>query len=94
MDASPGLIVGAADDAALWQVQAGPAPARPPQAVRSLRVFVEEAVAKAETHAIGRALTAAKGNKSLAARILRTNYTTLHAKMKRFKISAHEFRPS
>ena len=94
MDTSPGLSVVAVDDAPVWQAQAGPPPAQPAQAGRSLKEFVEQAVAKAEAHAIGRALTAAKGNKSLAARILRTNYTTLHAKMKRFKISAQEFRPS
>ena len=49
---------------------------------------------EAEAQAISRALAAAKGNKSLAARILRTNYTTLHTKMKRFKISAQDFRRS
>ncbi len=54
--------------------------------------MAEEAVAEAETQAIRRALRSAKGNKSLAARLLRTNYTTLHAKMKRFGIVAQEFR--
>jgi len=94
MDALPELSVFAAGDASVWQVEAGPAPARPVLAVQSLRETVEQAVAEAEAHAIRRALATAKGNKSLAARILRTNYTTLHAKMKRFKISAREFRPS
>ncbi len=56
--------------------------------------MAEEAVAEAEAHAIRRALRSAKGNKSLAARLLRTNYTTLHAKMKRFGIVAQEFRPN
>jgi DNA-binding NtrC family response regulator len=56
--------------------------------------MAEEAVAEAEAHAIRRALVSARGNKSLAARLLRTNYTTLHAKMKRFGIVAQEFRPS
>lgn len=60
----------------------------------SLREFVEHAVAQAEAQAIRRALATAKGNKSLAARVLQTNYSTLHTKMKRFKISAGEFFPS
>ena len=37
---------------------------------------------------------AANGNKSRAARILQTNYNTLHSNMKRFDISALEFRAS
>ena len=41
--------------------------------------------------ALRRALAATVGNKSQAARLLRTNYTTLHAKMKRYGISAAEF---
>jgi two-component system nitrogen regulation response regulator GlnG len=52
---------------------------------------VDGAVADAEGEAIRRALTATVGNKSQAARLLRTNYTTLHAKMKRYGISAREF---
>jgi DNA-binding NtrC family response regulator len=52
---------------------------------------VEGAVAHAEGEAIRRALTATVGNKSQAARVLRTNYTTLHAKMRRYGISAREF---
>ncbi|HVC63852.1 MAG TPA: helix-turn-helix domain-containing protein [Candidatus Dormibacteraeota bacterium] len=58
----------------------------------SLRQIVDGAVAAAEGEAIRRALTATVGNKSQAARLLRTNYTTLHAKMKRYGISAREFR--
>ena len=57
----------------------------------SLREIVDGAVAHAEGEAIRRALTATVGNKSQAARLLRTNYTTLHAKMKRYGISAREF---
>ena len=57
----------------------------------SLRQIVGGAVADAESEAIRRALTATVGNKSQAARLLRTNYTTLHAKMKRYGISATEF---
>jgi DNA-binding NtrC family response regulator len=57
----------------------------------SLRQIVDGAVADAEGEAIRRALIATVGNKSQAARLLRTNYTTLHAKMKRYGISAREF---
>jgi len=57
----------------------------------SLRQIVAGAVADAEGAAIRRALLATIGNKSQAARLLRTNYTTLHAKMKRYGISAAEF---
>lgn len=57
----------------------------------SLREIVDGAVAHAEGEAIRRALVATVGNKSQAARLLRTNYTTLHAKMKRYGISAREF---
>lgn len=94
MDASRGFSVVAADDAAIWQVEPGPPPVRPALAARSLKETVEQAVAEAEARAIRRVLATANGNKSLAARMLRTNYTTLHAKMKRFKISAREFRTS
>lgn len=57
----------------------------------SLRQIVDTAVAHAEGEAIRRALRATLGNKSQAARLLRTNYTTLHAKMKRYGISAREY---
>ena len=94
MDAFFELSLVAADNAAAPYALAGPAQALPAVGIHSLREFVEQAVAEAESRAIGRALTTAKGNKSLAARILQTNYTTLHTKMKRFKISAQEFRRS
>lgn len=62
--------------------------------VFSLRQIVDSAVTRAEAGAIRRALTSTLGNKSHAARLLRTNYTTLHAKMKRYGISAREFQRS
>jgi len=68
-----------------------PAPARSKVGTCSLRQIVGGAVADAEGEAIRRALTTTLGNKSQAARLLRTNYTTLHAKMKRYGISAREF---
>lgn len=65
--------------------------ARSQVGISSLRQIVNGAVADAEGEAIRRALTATIGNKSQAARLLQTNYTTLHAKMKRYGISATEF---
>ncbi len=60
----------------------------------SLREVSEVATADAERRAIRQALEAARGNKSQAARLLRTDYTTLHAKMKRYGISARDFQDS
>jgi len=51
----------------------------------------EGRLAEAERELIRHALQTTKGNKSQAARLLRTDYTTLHAKMKRYSISASEF---
>ena len=48
---------------------------------------------QAERELIRHALQTTKGNKSQAARLLRTDYTTLHAKMKRYSISARDFMP-
>jgi len=60
----------------------------------SLRQIVDSAVTRAEAEAIRRALASTLGNKSHAARLLRTNYTTLHGKMRRYGISAREFQRS
>ena len=49
---------------------------------RSLREIGAAAVAQAEKAAITHALAAARGNKSEAARALRTDYKTLHVKIK------------
>jgi two-component system nitrogen regulation response regulator GlnG len=57
----------------------------------ALRRLVAHAVTRAEVEAIRHALRLTHGNKSRAARLLRTNYTTLHAKMRRHGISAQEF---
>jgi two-component system nitrogen regulation response regulator GlnG len=59
----------------------------------SLREVAELAAVQAEREVIRHALGATKGNKSRAARLLRTDYTTLHAKMKRYGISARDFSP-
>ena len=58
----------------------------------SLKAIDEPATADAEQHAIRRVLQATKGNKSEAARLLRTDYKTLHLKMKQYSISAAAFR--
>src|ERR1700693_167764 len=78
----------AAGSTGVGHFRPAPAPAGRALGAYSLREMAGEAVAEAEAHAIRRALVSAKGNKSLAARLLRTNYTTLHAKMKRFGIVA------
>jgi DNA-binding NtrC family response regulator len=57
----------------------------------SLKETAELAMEEAARQAIARALRAAKGNKSQAAKLLRTDYTTLHSKMKRYGISARDF---
>ena len=94
------LDMGPLSRVSLTRGLAGPAPGRPPAravaarlrvGTTSLRQIVGGAVADAEGEAIRRALTATVGNKSQAARLLRTNYTTLHAKMKRYGICAAEF---
>ena len=59
----------------------------------SLREVAELAAGQAEREIIRHALESTKGNKSQAARLLRTDYTTLHAKMKRYGISARDFTP-
>jgi DNA-binding NtrC family response regulator len=73
-----------------------PAPSRPaaePERDLSLREAAELAAGHAERDAIRRALEATRGNKSQAARLLRTDYTTLHGKMKRYGIAARDFAP-
>jgi DNA-binding NtrC family response regulator len=57
----------------------------------ALRRIVTRAVTRAEVEAIRHALGLTHGNKSRAARLLQTNYTTLHAKMRHYGISAQEF---
>ncbi|OLC06815.1 MAG: hypothetical protein AUH42_04760 [Gemmatimonadetes bacterium 13_1_40CM_70_11] len=66
-------------------------PSRVPSG-RSLREHAEAAAVAAEQEAIRQALRAARGNKSEAARLLRTEYKTLHLKMRRYGITAEDFR--
>ena len=58
---------------------------------RSLREIAEEAAREAERRAISDTLRATAGNKSEAARTLRTDYKTLHNKMKSLGLSAKDF---
>ena len=67
---------------------------RPESVGLSLREATEMATAEAERRAIRQALQATRGNKSEAARLLRTDYKTLHLKVKRYGISIREFMPS
>ena len=60
----------------------------------SLKEIAEAAAADAEQQAIRRVLQSTKGNKSEAARLLRTDYKTLHLKMKQYGIDAARFRAS
>lgn len=79
---SPGPTLTAAD---LRRVLAVPAEVRPPDATtfpQSLRAIAEAAAREAEGRAITDALRVTGGNKAAAARLLQTDYKTLHLKMK------------
>src|SRR5438105_465560 len=58
----------------------------------SLKEIADAAVAQAEQTAIRRVLQLTSGNKSEAARLLRTDYKTLHLKIKQYGIDAGVFR--
>jgi DNA-binding NtrC family response regulator len=60
----------------------------------SLRELAELGAAEAEQQAIREALRASRGNKSAAARLLKTDYKTLHVKMRQYAIAGEEFRPA
>jgi DNA-binding NtrC family response regulator len=60
-------------------------------ASRSLRQVADDAAREAERQAICDALRATRGNKSRAARMLDTDYKTLHVKMKNLGIRARDF---
>ena len=61
--------------------------------LRSLREIAEGAAREAERHAISEVLRSTRGNKSQAARELKTDYKTLHVKMKSLGIRAKDFTP-
>ncbi len=58
----------------------------------SLKETANEAVRTVERQAIADALRTSSGNKSQAAKLLRTDYKTLHVKMNRLGIRARDFR--
>jgi two-component system nitrogen regulation response regulator GlnG len=58
----------------------------------SLKEIADAAAAQAEETAIRRVLQLTNGNKTEAARLLRTDYKTLHVKMKQYGIDAAQFR--
>jgi two-component system nitrogen regulation response regulator GlnG len=60
---------------------------------RSLKEAADAAARDAERHAIADTLRATRGNKAEAARLLRTDYKTLHVKMKTLGIRARDFMP-
>jgi len=60
---------------------------------RSLREVALDAAGAAEHQAICDMLRTTSGNKSMAAKALKTNYKTLHLKMKHLGIRAHDFSP-
>jgi DNA-binding NtrC family response regulator len=67
-------------------------PASPDEAgTKSLREIAEDAAREAERQAIQEVLRQTKGNKSQAARTLKTDYKTLHLKMKSFGIRGQDF---
>ncbi len=76
-------------------VEPSPAPAlrgEPGRVDSSLRDIAEAAAANAEQQAIRRVLQITGGNRSEAARLLRTDYKTLYLKMKQYGIAAGQFR--
>src|SRR5438046_2277167 len=78
-------------------VEPSPAPAlrgEPGRVDSSLRDIAEAAAANAEQQAIRRVLQLTSGNKSEAARLLRTDYKTLYLKLKQYRIDAALFRES
>lgn len=60
----------------------------------SLKEIAEAAAACAEQQAIRQALEMTMGNKSEAARLLRTDYKTLYLKMKQYGLDARQFKSS
>jgi two-component system nitrogen regulation response regulator GlnG len=60
----------------------------------TLKAARDRGAAEAEERAIRAALAAAHGNKSEAARLLKTDFKTLHGKMKQFGIGLTDRRPS
>src|SRR5437773_4027560 len=86
------LPVDSSPEAAAAALRGEPAPVGSSLLDSSLKEIAEAAAADAERRAIHRVLQAARGNKSEATRLLRTDYKTLHLKMKQYGIDAGPFR--
>jgi len=80
------------DPSAATALRGAPAPLDSALGDSSLKEIAEAAAADAERRAIHRVLQATSGNKSEAARLLRTDYKTLYRKMKQYGIDAGPFR--
>jgi len=65
----------------------------PASATSSLKEIADAAASAAEKQAIIETLHAAQGNKSRAARMLQTDYKTLHLKMRRFGLRGGDYQP-
>jgi DNA-binding NtrC family response regulator len=78
--------------AAIGQRTAAAAPQPRGLPTQSLREIAANAAAAAEREAIRETLRATRGNKSQAARLLSTDYKTLHVKMKQHGVRAQDFR--
>src|SRR6267143_149096 len=73
-------------------LRAEPAPGDSSPGDFSLKGIAEAAASDAERRAIHQVLQATRGNKSEAARQLRTDYKTLHLKMKQYGIDSGQFK--
>lgn len=88
------FVIGASDVRAILRNAPPASPAELPRATgRSLKEISDEAVRAAERQAISDVLRQSKGNKSQAAKTLRTDYKTLHTKMKQLNLHARDFMP-
>jgi DNA-binding NtrC family response regulator len=86
------LLDCASVEQSLGMAAAAAQPAPPPRITdRSLRKVGEDACLEAEGRAICEALRETRGNKSQAARALKTDFKTLHVKMKNLGIRARDF---
>jgi two-component system nitrogen regulation response regulator GlnG len=79
--------------AILGEAERAGAVAAPARIGQSLREVAAQAAAAAERHAICETLRTTAGNKSQAAKVLNTDYKTLHLKMKHLGIRARDFGP-
>ena len=91
---TPGLELNADTvRAVIGEVRRGALPEPARVSGGSLREIATAAAVAAERQAICGALRAAGGNKAAAARALKTDYKTLHLKIKNLEIDAHDFVP-